>query len=580
MRCLKLSLLTILVTSSGHALTIDSVTPGLGAEPIAVSVSEGIPRAFAISASSAEVVTYTWAVSDQSSEVAASAFTFTAPFEQVTHPASTAVISITCNVQAGAESATVTWATVTVHDSNQAPTLNGATARLSPETATLRTPLTCTLEGRGLDPDSEDNATLRYVFTWHGTQADTSCDPNVQIQNIVDAPVDPLEQPQDTIYENFTTIERGQSWRCEVAIVDSNGAVSATASSASVSIVNIPPTINPFEIWTSEGPSMAVNLFALPGGLTDEDGDDIGLSYEWRINDAIVPGELTREIDNFPTLLYRMGDRVSAAVTPFDQFENGPTQVSPELKIPIAWEMAFHVDQSGTDTVVIGMHDDADDGADQFDSPSRDIRGTTHNNQAWSIEIDCRDRSRKLLWFGDVFNFLTLAQAYDHRLTMYTADGAPVFIDRTGSLTLPKGQIHSLRVEMIRLYQTEIKMHSGWNLFSLPLGTDPENISAFPASALAYETNTFLRSQQLYSFSGYWTHCSRETTVFQSSATLTDGAPDLKPGWNLISFGSQAAAVADHPNMLIAWRWDAQERAYRRADTLFPGRGYWVYALP
>jgi hypothetical protein len=567
----------LLIAPLAEALVVDSVTPGLNAEPIAISATEGISREFAISASAVEAIAYQWTVDGEGAGTTDS-LSYTPDFDVVIHPSSTRVTTISCVLQAGGESATVTWDAVTIHDTNRAPQLNGGTALVAPTTATLGTPLICTLSGRGLDPDAEDNADLRYVFTWYGTYLEGSCDPDPEVENIIDAPAAPLENPANRIDENSAPYERGQAWRCEVQVLDSSDARSAITEGGPATVVNTPPVVGPFALFTDDPPTMNSSLFARPDSVTDVEGDSIGFIYEWRVNGATLPDEFTEEIDNFPSIIYIMGDRITAAVTPFDDFDQGATQVSAETKIPIAWEMAFHVDQSGTDTVVIGMHDDAEDGPDDFDNSGRDIRGTTHNNQLWDLTIDCRAGARTLLWYGTVVDLRTLAQAYDHRLTIFTEDNLPIFINRTGSLTLPEGSVHTLRVEMHKAYQVSLKLHSGWNLFSLPLGADSTNTSGLPSPALSYVPDVLVRSPQLQPLVGYWAHCPRSVNVLQSAATLSSESPQLQPGWNLIGVGSHHLSLANHPEIVTAWEWDAKEQAYRWADMLFPGRGYWVYA--
>jgi tartrate-resistant acid phosphatase type 5 len=130
----------------------------------------------------------------------------------------------------------------------------------------------------------------------------------------------------------------------------------------------------------------------------------------------------------------------------------------------------------------------------------------------------------------------------------------------------------------------EYAVQSGWNMLSLPLTVpDARRSLLYPtatSSAMAYDAiNGYVARDTVRSAEGFWLRFSSSQTVKISGLPHLQESFDVYPGWNLI--GSIAKpitpdAIEQSPPGIIISRFILFDTQYRDADTLTPGKAYWV----
>jgi hypothetical protein len=124
---------------------------------------------------------------------------------------------------------------------------------------------------------------------------------------------------------------------------------------------------------------------------------------------------------------------------------------------------------------------------------------------------------------------------------------------------------------------------SGWNVISVPLHpVNPGASSLFPnASSPAFAfSGGYVQSDSLTYGIGYWMKFpdSGETVIV---GDLPADSLEVLEGWNLVGAGESpvpASGVVGIPDSVISSSFYGYENGYRVADSLRPGKGYWVKA--
>ena len=130
---------------------------------------------------------------------------------------------------------------------------------------------------------------------------------------------------------------------------------------------------------------------------------------------------------------------------------------------------------------------------------------------------------------------------------------------------------------------TTAHMDKHWNLVSLPtLPQDKRKSAVFAmaiSGAFAYSNSGYTTRDTLQNSIGYWLKFSNDQAVTFFGEMITTDSIDVVKGWNLV--GSITVPVAtvnvmsDRPNMISSNFYGYRTR-YVVADTIEPGRGYWV----
>jgi hypothetical protein len=91
---------------------------------------------------------------------------------------------------------------------------------------------------------------------------------------------------------------------------------------------------------------------------------------------------------------------------------------------------------------------------------------------------------------------------------------------------------------------------------------------------------TYVQKETVGNGVGYWVKFSGSQNVSLSGSPVTSDTIDVSGGWNLI--GSISDPVASSAIIPIGSTFQssfyAYNRGYVQADTLYPGKGYWIKA--
>ncbi|HZY10534.1 MAG TPA: hypothetical protein VFF29_05210 [Bacteroidota bacterium] len=162
-----------------------------------------------------------------------------------------------------------------------------------------------------------------------------------------------------------------------------------------------------------------------------------------------------------------------------------------------------------------------------------------------------------------------------HRKIMYDA----TFTDpKTGYMVGDSGVVMKYNY-----FANNISLAHRWNLVSLPLSvTNPRKDLLFPTAtsdAFAFTDQGYEPKDTLVNGLGYWMKFLSDQTVEIEGFPRLSDTFFVKKGWNLIGSISYpipvTSIVTDPPNILTSLFF-GYENGYFRADTIQPGRGYWI----
>ncbi len=129
-----------------------------------------------------------------------------------------------------------------------------------------------------------------------------------------------------------------------------------------------------------------------------------------------------------------------------------------------------------------------------------------------------------------------------------------------------------------------IPMAARWNLVSLPVSTGDARVETnFPAAvspAFCFrQPGGYTEADTLVRGTGYWIRYPAEDTVSISGGIRLVDTVAVGAGWNLIgtpTFPADPDSVVVIPPGLISTPFYGYSGTYLQADSLLPGRGYWV----
>lgn len=130
-----------------------------------------------------------------------------------------------------------------------------------------------------------------------------------------------------------------------------------------------------------------------------------------------------------------------------------------------------------------------------------------------------------------------------------------------------------------------VHLRSRWNMVSVPVRMrDRRTEALFPSAmspAFTYRNGQYEVDEVLEIGRGYWLRFPEDTTITMSEVQVYGKDVPLQEGWNMIgSIGSPVPAhsIETYPAGIIRSSFFAYEGNYVRADTLYPGKSYWVKA--
>ncbi|MBI5021645.1 MAG: T9SS type A sorting domain-containing protein [Ignavibacteriales bacterium] len=130
----------------------------------------------------------------------------------------------------------------------------------------------------------------------------------------------------------------------------------------------------------------------------------------------------------------------------------------------------------------------------------------------------------------------------------------------------------------------DFNLLGGWNLVSLPISlVDPSLSTIFPnavSSAFAFETG-YSMTDTLKPGPGYWIKFPHDFTAYLAGEPIEGDTIQIQSGWNII--GSVAnpistQSISTTPADIISSRYFGYSTSYFSADSIMPGKGYWVKA--
>lgn len=130
----------------------------------------------------------------------------------------------------------------------------------------------------------------------------------------------------------------------------------------------------------------------------------------------------------------------------------------------------------------------------------------------------------------------------------------------------------------------QYQVSSAWNLLSLPLVvSDPRKSTVFPGStspAYAYSNTTGYTSRDSLMFgTGYWLKFGSAATVSITGFPVPADTIPVVAGWNVVGMVSElvpASSVVQVPAGILQSAFFGYSGSYVAADTLRPGKAYWV----
>lgn len=132
--------------------------------------------------------------------------------------------------------------------------------------------------------------------------------------------------------------------------------------------------------------------------------------------------------------------------------------------------------------------------------------------------------------------------------------------------------------------QLTLPLPAGWSLVSLPLKmneTDKDSIFRSSSSfAFSFES-AYTICDSLKPGKGYWIKFDDSMSIICEGTSLPADTVELNPGWNMIGAITtplEISRLTSAPEDISFSDFFWYDSAYRRSDTLKPGKGYWVKA--
>ena len=128
-----------------------------------------------------------------------------------------------------------------------------------------------------------------------------------------------------------------------------------------------------------------------------------------------------------------------------------------------------------------------------------------------------------------------------------------------------------------------LTMKRGWNMISVPVVvSDFRRSVLYPqaiSNAFAYNGSGYEIVDTLEHRKGYWLKFSSAQEISLSGSPRLSDTVDVIPGWNMIGTLTNpivASTISQEPNGIVTTRYFGYSGSYFAADTLMPGRAYWV----
>ncbi|HTK82821.1 MAG TPA: hypothetical protein VL633_11055 [Bacteroidota bacterium] len=131
-----------------------------------------------------------------------------------------------------------------------------------------------------------------------------------------------------------------------------------------------------------------------------------------------------------------------------------------------------------------------------------------------------------------------------------------------------------------------VSLNQGWNMVSVPLVVPDFHTStlfpATPTSVFAYLAGSYSAQSILANRLGYWVKYNGPAVVTMTGDPISPDTIQCTLGWNLIgsiTWPVPASHITTIPGGLIASPFYEYNISYQAADTIRPGKAYWVKLL-
>jgi hypothetical protein len=135
---------------------------------------------------------------------------------------------------------------------------------------------------------------------------------------------------------------------------------------------------------------------------------------------------------------------------------------------------------------------------------------------------------------------------------------------------------------LITISQLSVLINEGWNMVSLPLiVTDPRKATQYPtASSKAFGYHgAYTIAETLEYSTGYWIKFGNAESVNITGYRFEKDTISVQQGWNMIGSISTPIAIGtitSNPSGLVTSQFYGYNGGYHTADTIDPGKAYWV----
>ncbi|MBI3194762.1 MAG: VCBS repeat-containing protein, partial [Ignavibacteriae bacterium] len=161
----------------------------------------------------------------------------------------------------------------------------------------------------------------------------------------------------------------------------------------------------------------------------------------------------------------------------------------------------------------------------------------------------------------------------------FDSDGIADMIVSSASYALDKPML--LFIE--KSQNVSLPINAGWNIISVPsFVIDNKTNALFPkatSSAFAFSETGYYQNDSLLHGVGYWLKFAAPETVTISGYEMLTDTIDVFSGWNMIGSVSDSVTVSSIttiPENLISSNVFGYNSGYINAETIEPGKGYWV----
>lgn len=142
--------------------------------------------------------------------------------------------------------------------------------------------------------------------------------------------------------------------------------------------------------------------------------------------------------------------------------------------------------------------------------------------------------------------------------------------------------IAKIKFEQNNILQITVNLTDGWNILSVPvLAADMTGVNLFPTAISPFYSfnNIYNQVSVLESGKGYWVKFEGNQNKSIIGTIVGSNEIQVNQGWNLIgpfAFDVSVSNITTLPANIITSTFFGYEGGYTQADTLQPGKGYWV----